>query len=133
MLQNRYCEHFTYMAVIMAKNYRCKICTLTNFLTLQKTRTLKIGVPIELHAKSVYTRAMYNKFEEQLFKSGSFAVLGSAGDNKFLVRNAIKGGKSFNVTIDTELSKIDCCCGYMTHIGMPCCHALKVRNISVNL
>jgi hypothetical protein len=89
---------------------------------------LKIGVPIELHAKSAYTRAMYNKFEEQVFKSGSFAVLGSTEHNKIVVRDAIKGGKSFYVSIQSELSKIDCCCGYMTHIGMPCCHALKVRN-----
>jgi hypothetical protein len=81
------------------------------FLTLQKRRPLKIGVPIELHTKSVYTQAMYNKFEEQLFKAGSFAVVVSSEHNKFIVCHAIKCGNEFYVSLEPDLLRIDCCCG----------------------
>ena len=41
---------------------------------VQVPRKLRVGVPIENHADTIYTRAMYEKFYDELFESGRFAI-----------------------------------------------------------
>ncbi|KAL6593300.1 hypothetical protein ACP70R_049053 [Stipagrostis hirtigluma subsp. patula] len=43
--------------------------------TKQVSHTLRVGVPIEVHASRVYTRAMYERFSKELFKTGAFSCV----------------------------------------------------------
>lgn len=43
-------------------------------VTKRVTRKMRVGAPIEWHADSVCTRAMYKKFYDELFEAGKFRV-----------------------------------------------------------
>ncbi|WVZ83499.1 hypothetical protein U9M48_030641, partial [Paspalum notatum var. saurae] len=75
-------------------------------ITKQVSRRTRIGVPIELHAQTVYTRAMYVIDSHPRSKDDD-------NPRKTCVR--------FN-----GLDKVTCDCGMYEHMGMLCRHCLKV-------
>lgn len=88
-----------------------------------------MGVPIERHASSVYTRAMYEKFSDELFHSGRYAIKARTAEDTFTVAEARKLTKhdtpEFIVTL-FGYESIKCSCGLYEHLGMLCRHCLKV-------
>ncbi|CAN6197051.1 unnamed protein product [Urochloa humidicola] len=40
----------------------------------KRSRVMSKGVPVEEHAAKIYTRAMFEKFDEIIFQSGSYVV-----------------------------------------------------------
>lgn len=90
---------------------------------------MRVGVLIEEHAKEVYTRAMYEKFYDELFESGKYAI------------HTIEDGWKYVLVKDKDKSLIDpkmvtvayksnddiCCeCGLFELMGMLCRHIIKV-------
>ncbi|KAL6657673.1 hypothetical protein ACP70R_005453 [Stipagrostis hirtigluma subsp. patula] len=99
-------------------------------VTKQKRRVLRINVPIEKHAQQIYTRAMYQKFGDELFQSGSFAIRKVIPPGRYVVYDTREDPNyaynEFHVELASDHRIITCNCGLIDHIGMPCCHALKV-------
>ena len=54
----------------------------------QIPQKLRIRVPIEKHAKTIYTWDMYEKFYDELFCPEKFAVKDILGDETFIVTDA---------------------------------------------
>ncbi|KAL6591476.1 hypothetical protein ACP70R_049979 [Stipagrostis hirtigluma subsp. patula] len=108
------------------KDQECK----ENHVTKQKRRKLRVGVPIERHARTVYTRAMYERFNNELFEAGSFAIEEKKGDREFLLVDTRDDGKpnarKARVTLSESMEQVFCECGLYNHVGMLCRHALKV-------
>ncbi|TVU35741.1 hypothetical protein EJB05_17644, partial [Eragrostis curvula] len=98
--------------------------------TKMKNRQLRVGVPIEKHARAIYTRAMYDRFYRELFQSGSYAICQREGDRDFMLvdtrRDEEPDQEKIRVTINDEEDKVYCECGLYNHVGMLCRHALKV-------
>jgi len=92
-------------------------------------KKLRVGVPIERHASTVYTRAMYEKFCDELFESGSFAIFKRINASEFILVDTKNEeeieAKHFRVKLEGD-NKISCECGFYEHMGMLCRHTLKV-------
>lgn len=102
---------------------------------MQKPRVKK-GVPIEEHAAEIYTRTMFEKFGETIFESGSYVVDEKEKGKAYLVRHIRTDRQErwsqleFHVTIRDD-GTVVCECGLGEHMGMPCCHAVKVKGTLV--
>ena len=75
-------------AVNIINNVEC-ICRSTLitllWLVLQMQRKKRIGVPIERHAEAIYTRAMHEKFYNELYESGAYAIKDREGEDRFVL------------------------------------------------
>ncbi|KQJ87156.2 protein FAR1-RELATED SEQUENCE 5-like isoform X1 [Brachypodium distachyon] len=99
----------------------------------QKRRMLKHGVPLEVHAAVVYTKAMYDRFSDDLFKSGAYMV--SEMDAGLLYKVKMMPSFAYSsydlvehtVRIAGDSRSIWCDCGVYEHVGMLCSHSLKER------
>ena len=99
------------------------------FFVFQVSRKLRVGVPIEEHAEFVYTRVMFEKFYDELFESGKFAIHQVHEGQKYvLVRNKDRmlDCPKKMVVIYANDRDISCECGLFEHMGMLCRHILKV-------
>ncbi|KAL6647947.1 hypothetical protein ACP70R_015384 [Stipagrostis hirtigluma subsp. patula] len=98
----------------------------------KKKPRIKKGVPIEEHAAKIYTRTMFEKFSEIIFESGSYVVDEKEKGKLYLARHIRSDRRErwsqveFEVSIRAEDGVIFCECGLGEHMGMPCCHAVKV-------
>uniref|UniRef100_A0A453CFQ7 SWIM-type domain-containing protein n=1 Tax=Aegilops tauschii subsp. strangulata TaxID=200361 RepID=A0A453CFQ7_AEGTS len=87
------------------------------------------SIAIEQHANKVYTRKMFEQFGENLFKGRAYQVEEIV---KHIARHndAEKCEKwrvvDYKVTMLDDGEWFECECGQFTHMGMVCCHALKV-------
>lgn len=92
-------------------------------------RKRRIGVPIERHAEAIYTRAMHEKFYNELYRAGSYTIERRAGGAEYRLVHFKEVGepnvRDFIVQYD-EPHRISCSCGLYAHLGMLCRHALKV-------
>jgi hypothetical protein len=96
--------------------------------TTQVNRKLRVGVPIERHAYSVYTRAMYERFYDELFESGSLTIKGMKAPNMYTILDTSSEDQQsmeFTVTV-LDVDTAICDCGLFNHLGMLCKHAIKV-------
>ncbi|KAL6880650.1 hypothetical protein ACP4OV_012215 [Aristida adscensionis] len=97
-----------------------------------QSRVLSKGVPVEEHAAKIYTRAIFEKFDEIIFQSGSYVVDEKEKGKEYLVRHIRSDRREtwsqveFEVNIRAEDGAVVCECGLGEHVGMPCCHAVKV-------
>jgi hypothetical protein len=105
---------------------------------LQKRRHIRIGVPIECCVASVYTRAMFDMFSNELYASRSLIVDEKDQTSVFHVSKAsIQGGtQSTPVWIvksytDLDVPRMECTCGQFEHMAMPCRHILKVPSFRI--
>jgi hypothetical protein len=91
------------------------------------------GLPIVEHAAKVYTRAMFEKFEGIISQSGSYVVHEKEKGKAYLAwhirsdRQESWSQVEFEVIIRAENGAVVCECGFWEHMGMPCCHAVKVE------
>lgn len=95
---------------------------------------MRTNVAIERHASKVYTRKMFELFGENLFKGGAYQVEEVVRKKKYIARHDDAGKREkwskvdFEVTISDDGDWFDCECGQFAHMGMQCCHALKVMD-----
>jgi hypothetical protein len=87
-------------------------------------------VPIERHARSIYTRAVYHIFREEIYKAGNYRIKERMNDYTFVLVHTMfdenPKANLFKVTIRYS-EVIHCSCGLYEHKGMLCRHSLKVR------
>ncbi|TVU23685.1 hypothetical protein EJB05_26064, partial [Eragrostis curvula] len=104
-----------------------------NHVSRQKRRHIRIGVPIEWNAASIYTRTMFDKFSNELYASGAYALIGNGSANRFTVRPALQqqgdNVHEHSVVIRVDNTSYICDCGLFEHMGMPCRHILKVYTL----
>jgi len=90
-------------------------------------------VPLELHAAQVYTRAMYERFSKELFKSGKFACADEpeAGNYRVILLDygpyMDHGLVEYRVGSNPSATDFFCQCKRFEHCGIPCRHILKVQ------
>ncbi|XBI31733.1 hypothetical protein VPH35_055269 [Triticum aestivum] len=95
---------------------------------------MRANIAIERHASKIYTRKMFEQFGENLFEGGSYQVEEVVKRKKYIARhnNAEKREKwikvEYKVNISDDGDWFDCECGQFAHMGMLCCHALKVMD-----
>lgn len=88
-------------------------------------------MPIEKDAACIYTRAMYERFSKELFKSGAYAC--GDGDEDGLYRVVLISGRAdqglteYRVAVSPDRTEYFCQCKMFEHSGMPCRHVLRVR------
>ncbi|KAI4986774.1 hypothetical protein ZWY2020_019404 [Hordeum vulgare] len=98
---------------------------------------LKVNLPIERHASKIYTRAMFEKFGESLYKAGAYEIdVVKPMKLYHLTRvDALAHDKwskvQFKVEVFDDKSTFACECGHFEHSGMVCCHSLKLAMIPV--
>ncbi|KAL6609922.1 hypothetical protein ACP70R_039891 [Stipagrostis hirtigluma subsp. patula] len=98
--------------------------------TKQVGRAMRIGVPIERDAARVYTRAMFDRFSKELFKSGAYACGEGDGDGVYrvilLAGHADNGMTEYLVGVSPDGSQYSCECKLFEHSGLPCRHILRL-------
>ncbi|CAM0913334.1 unnamed protein product [Alopecurus aequalis] len=100
--------------------------------TKQVRRVLRAGVPLEKQAAKFYTRAMFDRFSKELFRSGAYKCTtiedGDSYDVDMLHGTRSDGAiPSFKVRCSPDRNDFFCECKSFEHCGMPCRHILKVR------
>ncbi|XP_037457305.1 protein FAR1-RELATED SEQUENCE 5-like [Triticum dicoccoides] len=105
----------------------------------KKTRVggvvFNLGVPLEYHASKVYTAAMYELFQHAIYLSGSF-VLQEAWQTEqgvvyvvnhiYAERRQAWSRTQYHVLFHQGSGGYLCECGLYSHMGMLCCHAIRV-------
>ncbi|KAM0894146.1 hypothetical protein ACQ4PT_024649 [Festuca glaucescens] len=100
--------------------------------TKQVNFILRAGVPIEKHGTRVYTRAMFERFYRELFRSGSFKCTEDDDGCRYILTYANArpefdySRKQFVVTCNSDRTDFFCVCKGFEHSGIPCRHVLKV-------
>lgn len=99
---------------------------------------LKQNIGIERHASKVYTRALFDQFGKELYKSGAYELVEVEKYKLYLVQHVDDVTREkwsmveYKVEVQEDSSVFDCECGSFEHSGLVCCHALKVM-IAVGL
>ncbi|KAE8816279.1 hypothetical protein D1007_06128 [Hordeum vulgare] len=94
---------------------------------------LKSGLPLERHAGKVYTPALFKLFQEACFKSASYYVENIlAVNDTYCVTHLYADQReawsktSYNVKVQEPDNYLQCECGMYEHMGLLCCHAIRV-------
>jgi hypothetical protein len=99
---------------------------------MQGGAVIKSNLPIERHASKIYTRTMFEMFGRVLCIAGYYFVEELEPKRRYA---AIHGNPEkrdpwfksrYEVVISDDQSKYTFECGRYEHMGMICCHILKV-------
>uniref|UniRef100_A0ACD5Z7C3 Uncharacterized protein n=1 Tax=Avena sativa TaxID=4498 RepID=A0ACD5Z7C3_AVESA len=93
---------------------------------------LKVNISIERHASKIYTRTMFEMFGSFLFASGSYTMEELIPKRKYIATHQnwekrekyLKSVFEIELSPDGELYTYEC--GLFEHMGMVCCHIIKV-------
>lgn len=93
---------------------------------------LRTNSSIEMHPSKVYTRAMFEQFGQFLYEAGGYRV--EEVEKHAVYRASHTRPKRrdkwssvvFLVKMADNGSEFGCKCGLFEHMGMVCCHILKV-------
>ncbi|XP_071678201.1 protein FAR1-RELATED SEQUENCE 5-like [Lolium perenne] len=105
---------------------------IAKIIIVQGGAVLKVNIPLEKHASRIYTRTMFEMFGSFLFASGSYTVEELIPKKKYVAThlNASKREKYLKSVFEIEVSEdgdyFTCECGLFEHMGMVCCHIIKV-------
>uniref|UniRef100_A0ACD5UC92 Uncharacterized protein n=1 Tax=Avena sativa TaxID=4498 RepID=A0ACD5UC92_AVESA len=100
--------------------------------TKQTRRVLKLGFPIELHAAKFFTRTMFDKFSQELYRSNAFGCYEVTANHSYRVVLMSRAGyydhgkTEYMVTVSADGFQYYCECKKFEHCGLPCRHVLKV-------
>ncbi|CAD6258724.1 unnamed protein product [Miscanthus lutarioriparius] len=89
------------------------------YLTKQMHRKHRVGVPIERHAELIYTRRIYEKFYNELYYAGGYAIKSRTSDGVFEVAHSLFDGNAdqiFYKVVYVGGEKITCQCGLYEHL-----------------
>ncbi|PNT67931.1 hypothetical protein BRADI_3g33745v3 [Brachypodium distachyon] len=102
----------------------------------QRTRmggvVLKTGWPIEKHAASIYTSKMREMFSEHIFDSAAYNLIEIVPNLKYQTVHSDASRREkwskvqYEVTISDDGGLYTCECGLAEHMGMLCCHSIRV-------
>lgn len=87
---------------------------------------------IERHASKIYTRAMFEQFGELLYQAHAYKIeeIEKSSIYKAVHTQAERREKwargVYELKITENGEKLECECGQFEHMGVPCCHMLKV-------
>lgn len=87
--------------------------------------------PIERHAYKIYTEASFMLFRKQVDRAASYIVSGK-GENFYVVSHNSPGERpgwakvDFKVYVLDDGSRYYCECGFYEHLGILCCHTIRV-------
>jgi hypothetical protein len=101
-------------------------------IILQVRYILRCGFPIEKHATKLYTRTLFERFFQELFRSGNLVCRETEDKGTYIVKYARTspdsgaGRKEFVVKSNEEINSYSCICKSFDHSGIPCRHILKV-------
>nr|XP_040253250.1 protein FAR1-RELATED SEQUENCE 5 isoform X2 [Aegilops tauschii subsp. strangulata] len=101
-------------------------------MTANRSCSFESSYPIEDDAASIYTRAVFSKFQDELHKSGSYVVTVVEPGSHYIVSVAPSKvvdesrRKQRTVKIEESGQFISCDCGMFDHVGMLCRHSIKV-------
>jgi hypothetical protein len=93
---------------------------------------LRNNLPIEEHASKVYTRTMFEMCAGFMYKAGRYILVEVMQGRKYVVRHVNgesreRWSKSEHIVlVSADGGKYDCECGLFDHMGMICCHIIKV-------
>ena len=80
----------------------------------------------------MYTKALYKKNSHELFRTGSFDAHRSKPGHVYKVKLSPQlaltdyDKKVFTVKVEDGGDFVTCDCGFFDHVGLLCCHSLKV-------
>jgi hypothetical protein len=90
----------------------------------------KSGLPIEKHAAKIYTRTMFEKFQDFLYMAMSYDGDEIVSGQKFVAKNVDSDTREKWCKVNFEVTLSDgyysCECFMYEHMGMLCSHVLKV-------
>ena len=101
---------------------------------MQGGAVIKTNVPIERHASRIYTRTMFEIFGRVLFVAGSYDVIEVVPRSKYVAYHINPSAMKewyktkFVVEVYDDCEFFKCECYRYEHMGMVCCHILKVRD-----
>ncbi|CAD6228294.1 unnamed protein product [Miscanthus lutarioriparius] len=119
----------TYSKKINFKKEFNKLVTEETMVLRCVCRKCRVGVPIERHAELIYTRRIYEKFYNELYYAGGYAIKSRTSDGVFEVAHSLFDGNAdqiFYKVVYVGGEKITCQCGLYEHLGLLCRHSLKV-------
>ncbi|KQK16497.1 hypothetical protein BRADI_1g29030v3 [Brachypodium distachyon] len=93
---------------------------------------LKTGWPIEKHAATIYTSAMLEMFSDHIFDSAAYNYIEVVPNKKYLTVHSDASRRQkwskvhYEITISDDGGHYQCECGLAEHMGMLCCHAIRV-------
>ncbi|KAM0872854.1 hypothetical protein ACQ4PT_038449 [Festuca glaucescens] len=102
------------------------------FATSKGNRRPRSGSPIERKAATVYTDSMFSKFSDQVYMSAAYNIQEIRDDGTYVtvhmdVENRERWSKLvFPVHVNKEKDEFKCICKLFEHMGILCCHILKV-------
>jgi hypothetical protein len=91
-----------------------------------------LNLPLERHASKIYTQVTFEKFGETLHEAGAYHVEVIEKNKIYLTKyiEAEMRGKWRKVAYEVKMidnsESFVCECGQFEHMGLLCCHALKV-------
>ncbi|KQK07067.1 hypothetical protein BRADI_2g32740v3, partial [Brachypodium distachyon] len=102
--------------------------------TWHKRRVCTSTTPLEANAAQIYTRTMFDKFKEELYRSGSYVALEDGESRKYSISRAPENNENtdanirstYTVEVEGAGEFVSCTCGLFAHVSMLCRHAIKV-------
>jgi hypothetical protein len=93
---------------------------------------LRYNLPLEEHASKVYTKTMFEMFQGFMYKAGRYILVEEMQGRIYAVRHVNGEARErwskieYTVAVSADRGKFSCECGLFEHMGMVCCHILKV-------
>ena len=93
---------------------------------------MRQNLPFERHASKIYTRAMFEQFGDILYEAGYYDIA-EVEEGKLYTATHCQAERRekwsriiFQVKRIDDGQEFDCECGLYAHMGILCCHVLKV-------
>lgn len=96
-----------------------------DFITMFEKPFLRTASPMEKQAAAIYTRAIFNRFQEEFVESLGYHV-DKIDDNKYQVTRNDGDEETHTVTFIASENKLRCTCCMFEFCGILCRHALRV-------
>ncbi|XP_071677608.1 protein FAR1-RELATED SEQUENCE 11-like isoform X2 [Lolium perenne] len=91
----------------------------------------KVGEPMENHAAKIYMRTMFEKFQDSMYKIGSYYADKVVPGEMYVTTHFDCESREKWCKVQYKVSGsggyYTCECGMYEHMGMLCCHVLKVQ------
>lgn len=102
-----------------------------DFATANTRPVLKTPSPIEKQVSEIYTRTMFDFFQEELVESSGFLMekIEDGVNSRFRVVKVVEPSKSFIVTYTVSEKKISCTCCLFEFFGILCRHVFRVLSV----
>ncbi|KAF0895240.1 hypothetical protein E2562_008576 [Oryza meyeriana var. granulata] len=110
----------------IAKDYQNELQE--DFATFSSKPVMKTSHPMEKQASEIYTKVMFDFFQDELIESSGFLVqnVGSGDISKFEVTRSENANIRYTVVYNEPGASVSCSCHKFEFAGILCRHALRV-------